>query len=181
MFVILAIYVFVQREHTEVNVVWYIHLSSFLVPFEGVDLSLCLFNQVFVKSYVNVFSADLDNCGNIFMRNSFAVCVCICVWCTCMYTHIHTYTYTTSHEELEPVEMPLAAMAIVLTHPHKTHKHVHIHTCTLQNPNLKVPIGCQGDECHSPFVAGVLDSGTSCLVLPDAPGNPFFGRVSHAV
>ncbi|EKX44705.1 hypothetical protein GUITHDRAFT_109483 [Guillardia theta CCMP2712] len=37
------------------------------------------------------------------------------------------------------------------------------------NPNLKVPIGCQGDECHPPFLAGILDSGTSCLVLPDAP------------
>jgi len=36
------------------------------------------------------------------------------------------------------------------------------------NPNLKVPIGCQGDECHSPFLAGVLDSGTSCIVLPDS-------------
>ena len=31
-----------------------------------------------------------------------------------------------------------------------------------------MPIGCQGDECHPPFLAGVLDSGTSCLVLPDA-------------
>lgn len=40
----------------------------------------------------------------------------------------------------------------------------------LQNPNMKVPIGCQGDECHPPFVAGILDSGTSCIVLPDAPG-----------
>jgi len=37
------------------------------------------------------------------------------------------------------------------------------------NPNLKVPIGCQGDECHPPFLAGILDSGTSCIVLPDAP------------
>ena len=37
------------------------------------------------------------------------------------------------------------------------------------NPNLKVPIGCQGDECHAPFLAGILDSGTSCLVLPDSP------------
>ena len=33
---------------------------------------------------------------------------------------------------------------------------------------LQVPIGCQGDECHSPFLAGVLDSGTSCIVLPDS-------------
>jgi hypothetical protein len=52
------------------------------------------------------------------------------------------------------------------------------------NPNLKVPVGCQGDECHSPFLAGILDSGTSCLVLPDAPvpgmiGNSPFSQWKH--
>lgn len=51
---------------------------------------------------------------------------------------------------------------------------------------MKVPIGCQGDECHAPFVAGILDSGTSCIVLPDAPvpgmiGNRPFTEWKHMI
>mmetsp|Transcript_3454 Transcript_3454/g.8250 ORF Transcript_3454/g.8250 Transcript_3454/m.8250 type:complete len:549 (-) Transcript_3454:117-1763(-) len=54
------------------------------------------------------------------------------------------------------------------------------------NPNLKVPIGCQGDDCHPPFLAGILDSGTSCLVLPDAPvpgmiANKPFSQWKHMI
>mmetsp|Transcript_44370 Transcript_44370/g.111080 ORF Transcript_44370/g.111080 Transcript_44370/m.111080 type:complete len:509 (+) Transcript_44370:11-1537(+) len=54
------------------------------------------------------------------------------------------------------------------------------------NPNMKVPVGCQGDECHAPFVAGILDSGTSCIVLPDAPvpgmiGNRPFTEWKHMI
>eukprot|EP00291_Cryptomonas_curvata_P005969 CAMPEP_0172177530 /NCGR_PEP_ID=MMETSP1050-20130122/15490_1 /TAXON_ID=233186 /ORGANISM="Cryptomonas curvata, Strain CCAP979/52" /LENGTH=360 /DNA_ID=CAMNT_0012850065 /DNA_START=6 /DNA_END=1088 /DNA_ORIENTATION=- len=36
------------------------------------------------------------------------------------------------------------------------------------NPSLKIPAGCVGDACTSPYVTGILDTGTSCLVLPDA-------------